>query len=155
MFTYRDPVTGWHTSYAVGKLERYLPTSGLEPARIPVDKDLARTYVRERNIERHRFHKMTNPHQWTPVIVLLEPGSEINMERGFQKTSIGEQLFPEDIPTGLLVDGHHRYVVAAALGLQEILAWMVPAKIHSRFVIDIDQAQQIAIMAKPGSGVKE
>ena len=142
IFTYVDEDTGFMTTYAADKLLRYIPHAGLEPCIVPVLKEQAAIYCRERNIEIHRLRKLEDLSKWTPILVLLHPGEEKKLE-----------VSEDEAVGGLLIDGHHRYVFAAAKGIKDILAWMVPASIHSRFRVNLTQEQQRMIMNRPGSGV--
>jgi hypothetical protein len=142
IFTFIDPITGIMTTYASSKLLRYVPHSGLEPCIIPVLKEQAAIYCKERNIELHRLNRLGDLSKWTPILILLDPGEEKKIETR-----------SDEAVDGILIDGHHRYVFAASRGIKEILAWMVPVSIHKRFILDLTQEQQRAIMGRPGSGV--
>lgn len=102
VFTWIDPDTKVCTHWASGRIADWCKGAGLEIAWTPVSLIYAAMFIKDRGIETHRLERLSVDHLADPIIYL-------DMGDG----------------THLLVDGHHRYVYAAAAGRDELPAYII------------------------------
>lgn len=101
VFTWQNPDTKEELTFASERMTNWCRSSGVEIVWTPVDIIWAKAFVDFRGIEPHRLGRLDAAEllRWEPIIYCHMPDN-----------------------THLLVDGHHRYVVAAMEGLTEIKA---------------------------------
>jgi hypothetical protein len=104
IFTWRDEDTGQVRMWAVDRLNKWLPTSGIKVHMGLTDEKRAEMFLRERGIEMHRLEWLCQHHE-----ELTRPGILM------RSTCPVSPEFPEGL-TDLTLDGHHRYVALTAIG---------------------------------------
>jgi hypothetical protein len=131
-FTYQDPDTGEVTTIAVERLARDPDLLALEVFLIPVIREVAEEFLRDRGIEQHRLARITadDLDKYPMMIAIWPDGSHLTL------------------------DGHHRYVKAHNLGLPHAQARMIPETIWGRYVVEgVPELLDIEALAKSFSGI--
>ena len=96
VYSWQSPDTGEIRMWAIQRMEKWLPSSGVPIHRAEISESSAKMFVRDRGIERHRLDYLAlHPHLLTNPCIVLD------LEEGTQ----------------LILDGHHRYVALAAICL--------------------------------------
>lgn len=117
IFAHVDDDTGEHTNIAVGRLfpevVAQIAFGKLDIALVPVEEKIAAYFRTHRGVEDARLQRLSDDFKaYDPIMFACMPDG-----------------------THLLVDGHHRYVKAAALGAEHIKAVLVPEPIWREFQI--------------------
>jgi len=114
IFTHVAPATRKVTHFAVSRLEAHLRAHPVEMARVAMNYDFARDAIVNRGIEEHRLKRITRRIIKTnPVIFAYDPLDD----------------------THLLIDGSHRYVKAAMLGMDHIIGYIVEPDLWQQYVV--------------------
>jgi hypothetical protein len=113
VFTWENPDTLALTNLATGRMAAWCKETSQEVVGIAVQDTAATMFMAERGIEWHRLGRIKVADLLTPVILCDWRDN-----------------------THLLVDGHHRYVYAALLGVKTIPAYMLTHDQWEPFVIE-------------------
>ena len=112
VFTWIDPDTKACTHWASDRIVDWCSRAGLDTILTPVDPRYAFMFIKDRGIETHRLERLSAESLTIPIVY-------IDMGDG----------------THLLIDGHHRYVYAAAIGHDTLLAYMITKEQAEPFLV--------------------
>jgi hypothetical protein len=111
IYTFVERATGANVNIASERLRQWTLTAGLEVDGVPVDRALAGSFVRDNIVAprwcEHLLSLVERGMKFPPVI-FAKDGGETN-----------------GAPDVMLVDGHHRYFIAAMSGMRFIPAYVL------------------------------
>lgn len=97
VYSWECPDTGLVRLWATGRMETWLPTSGIELMTSLIDPERAKWFIENRGVETHRIQwLLNNPQAMENPLIMLR----------LERESSGEKW-------DLMLDGHHRYVAKA------------------------------------------
>lgn len=125
VFTHVDDVTGENRHFCTGIMNIAPAITSIVPCNIPVDQAFAKWMVKNRGAEQHRLIElMSLPskdiYNWKPLLV-----AELRARPPQHPT-----------PEHLIIDGTHRYIVAAIRGLHHIPARIVPEVLWHQYLLE-------------------
>ncbi len=108
IYTFVEKTTGKNVNIASERLRQWTLTQDLEQVLVPVNAPLAQTFVRDNIVSRQRLVELMTRNamgeEFAPILFAKDGGST------------------NGAPDVMLIDGHHRLVIAAALGRPFILS---------------------------------
>lgn len=117
VFTHIDDVDGIETTYSITHIKRAIiaaqQAKTLQVGRVHVDHKFAKWCKTHRGIEKHRLDRIKTRDLKIPVIFAMH----------------------EDKSTGLLIDGHHRYVKASGKMMRTLPAFLLPPSIWTECIV--------------------
>jgi hypothetical protein len=115
VFTHISDEDGRQTTYAVTALIKRCQQGDIPKAKVPVEAAHAQYCVERRGVEKERLQALFAHPAW-----LTQPMLFIEMPDG----------------SHLLVDGTHRYTLAFAVGVPELIAYMIPWSVAKEFIVE-------------------
>lgn len=113
---------GTNIHICVDKLRDFLQKEDFEVKKMPVEKGFVQEIIDTKAVSLPHIEKLLDSYakglrKLEPIIVAVHGGTA-------------------EVPDVLLVDGHHRYVMAAFCGASHIPAYLVPEIIWRRFQVE-------------------
>jgi hypothetical protein len=121
---------GTQTMFAVERMVKWCADTRQRIYETPVDVDFAKFCLERRGIEQHRLNRLTALDLIVPVLYCEWPDG-----------------------SHLLVDGHHRYVLAARLGRKTIRGHVLKERQWRPFVVEGAAPVSQAALANTFSGI--
>lgn len=125
VFTHVDDVTKENRHFCTGIMNIAPSITSIVPVNVPVDQTFARWMLKNRGAEQHRLLElMSMPtkdmYNWRPILV-----AEMRAR---------PPHYPDK--SQLIIDGTHRYIVAAIRGLHSIPARIVPEVLWHQYLLE-------------------
>ena len=102
VYQWEHPDTLQRRAWAIDRIVQYLGSTGHPEQVAEIDVGRAKFFVSNRGIEPHRVQRLVENPQWLtlPCVVMRL-----------------DEKHPNGLPVDLFMDGHHRYVTLALLGV--------------------------------------
>lgn len=134
LFTHFDPVTKAELNFNVTRIANSPRTKLIEPIPVTIDRKFAASLPKLRGLEKHR------------VMRLLE-----GLRQGAPCEPILMASMPDD--THLIIDGSHRYYVAALLNWHAIPTKVIPRTLWKKYIVNMPPARSEEDVVNSFSGI--
>ena len=119
-YTHQDPDTGEFRTFAVQRIIDWIKENNIQKFAIPVDKEFASFIEKNRGIESHRLLRILFEAETAllvPIVIVELPDREHGVSH-------------------LIIDGNHRYLIAAKIDAPSIPGHVVKLEQIKQFLVE-------------------